>query len=92
MDIYSYFRCFTVLTEPVFSNLQEWMMKSKYSFTLGILLLTDLFFSSNCQRALRAMFPKVPPFMLQNGIDPGSPLFLTPYLEKGQADEGNKQF
>ncbi|XP_025093582.1 probable serine carboxypeptidase CPVL [Pomacea canaliculata] len=65
------------------------MMKSKYSFTLGILLLTDLFFSSNCQRALRAMFPKVPPFMLQNGIDPGSPLFLTPYLEKGQADEAH---
>lgn len=27
-----------------------------------------------------------------NGVDPGAPLFLTPYLEKGAIDEGITQF
>lgn len=37
---------------------------------------------------LRGMFPDKYPPMLLNGIDPGKPLFLTPYVEKGQFDMG----
>ncbi|XP_064617253.1 probable serine carboxypeptidase CPVL isoform X2 [Liolophura sinensis] len=38
------------------------------------------------RNAFRAMFPEKFPPMLKNGVDPGKPLFLTPYLEKGQID------
>lgn len=38
--------------------------------------------------ALRGMFPDKYPPMLQNGVDPGKPLFLTPFVEKGQFDMG----
>ncbi|XP_048749568.2 probable serine carboxypeptidase CPVL isoform X2 [Ostrea edulis] len=39
---------------------------------------------------LRGMFPDKYPPMLLNGIDPGKPLFLTPYVEKGQFDMAQK--
>ena len=39
-------------------------------------------------RALRRMFPDRYPPMLRNGVDPGQPVFLTPYIEKGQFDTG----
>ncbi|XP_076472382.1 putative serine carboxypeptidase CPVL [Babylonia areolata] len=34
----------------------------------------------------RKMFPKSYPPMLQNGVDPGQPLFLTPYLQQGKPE------
>lgn len=40
--------------------------------------------------ALRGMFPDKYPPMMQNGVDPGEPVFLTPYIEKGQFQEGKK--
>ncbi|XP_038044986.1 probable serine carboxypeptidase CPVL [Patiria miniata] len=37
----------------------------------------------------RAMFPANPPaYARRTGVDPGQPLFLTPYIEKGQIKEG----
>ncbi|CAH1790152.1 unnamed protein product [Owenia fusiformis] len=36
---------------------------------------------------LRSMFPKTIPPVRFDGVGPGSPLFLTPYLEKGMADK-----
>lgn len=38
------------------------------------------------------MFPDKYPPMLQNGVNPGNPLFLTPYVEKGQFDMGKGKF
>jgi hypothetical protein len=39
--------------------------------------------------ALRGMFPDKYPPMKQNGVDPGQPVFLSPYIEKGQFQEGS---
>ncbi|KAL8558529.1 hypothetical protein ACOMHN_038853 [Nucella lapillus] len=39
---------------------------------------------ASCRNVFRGMFPESYPPMLQNGVDPGQPLFLTPYLRKGQ--------
>lgn len=36
------------------------------------------------------MFPKSYPPMDRNGVDPGEPLFLTPYLERGDANTAQK--
>jgi len=36
----------------------------------------------------RGMFPKSYPPMLKNGVDPGQPLFLSPYLKKGDVNQG----
>ncbi|OWF49860.1 probable serine carboxypeptidase CPVL [Mizuhopecten yessoensis] len=47
--------------------------------TLVILLVSVV--SQSHQSALRGMFPKKYPPMKRNGVDPGEPLFLTPYLE-----------
>jgi hypothetical protein len=38
------------------------------------------------------MFPDKYPPMLQNDVDPGEPLFLTPYVEKGQFDMGKSKY
>ncbi|XP_061190859.1 probable serine carboxypeptidase CPVL isoform X2 [Saccostrea echinata] len=53
----------------------------------GILCLTPLI---TARSGFRGMFPDKYPPMLHNGIDPGSPLFLTPYVEKGQFDMAQK--
>jgi hypothetical protein len=37
--------------------------------------------------ALRGMFPDPLP-MKKTGVDPGEPLFLSPYLKKGQPEVG----
>ncbi|KAL4222442.1 hypothetical protein ACF0H5_018481 [Mactra antiquata] len=51
---------------------------------LYLLLLVAIATECQCKGALRGMFPdKIPP-MKQNGVDPGQPVFLTPYIEKGQ--------
>ena len=34
------------------------------------------------------MFPEKMPAMLQNGDDPGAPLFLTPYIDAGNIEKG----
>ncbi len=34
------------------------------------------------------MFPDPEP-MVKNGIDPGKPLFLTPYIERGDLQKGD---
>lgn len=39
--------------------------------------------------AFRAMFhPNPPAYARQSKVDPGQPLFLTPYIESGQIAEG----
>lgn len=40
--------------------------------------------------ALRGMFPDKYPPMKQNGPDPGQPVFLTPYIEKGQFEQARQ--
>ena len=37
----------------------------------------------NAGGPLRSIFPKADGYTLQNGQDPGKPIFLTPYIEKG---------
>lgn len=55
--------------------------------TYGVFLLSMAVLCS-ARSALRGMFPDKYPPMLQNGVDPGKPLFLTPLVEKGQFDMG----
>lgn len=71
-------------------------LNSKFTFsdtmlgfvsTNGIILLSMAVLCS-ARSALRGMFPDKYPPMLQNGVDPGKPLFLTPLVEKGQFDMG----
>ena len=38
--------------------------------------------------ALRGMFPQPYPMKRKEGFDPGQPVFLTPFVEKGMFDEG----
>ncbi|XP_071484214.1 probable serine carboxypeptidase CPVL isoform X1 [Diadema antillarum] len=39
--------------------------------------------------ALRKMFhPNPPAYAMRTGVDPGEPLFLTPYIESGQIEKG----
>ncbi|XP_067648755.1 probable serine carboxypeptidase CPVL isoform X3 [Haliotis asinina] len=40
--------------------------------------------------AFRKMFPEKYPEMLRNGVDPGEPLFLTPYLERGDIQKAKE--
>ncbi len=46
-----------------------------------------MFFIIRCRGPLRSQFPEPLP-MRQNGIDPGEPLFLTPYIERGDIAAG----
>ncbi|XP_053373156.1 probable serine carboxypeptidase CPVL isoform X2 [Mercenaria mercenaria] len=55
----------------------------------GSLLYTVCLLTIACHEgfgksALRGMFPDKYPPMKQNGVDPGQPVFLTPYIEQGQ--------
>jgi len=43
---------------------------------------------ASARGGLRGLFPQKYPTMLNNGVDPGEPLFLTPYIQKGQFDQG----
>ena len=45
---------------------------------------------SNAGGPFRSIFPKVDRHALNSGIDPGSPLFLTPYIEKGDIRTARK--
>ncbi|XP_060078674.1 probable serine carboxypeptidase CPVL [Ylistrum balloti] len=51
-----------------------------------VILLVSLV-SVSYQSGLRGMFPKSYPPMKRNGVDPGQPLFLSPYLERGEANK-----
>uniref|UniRef100_A0A3P8NJK7 Probable serine carboxypeptidase CPVL n=1 Tax=Astatotilapia calliptera TaxID=8154 RepID=A0A3P8NJK7_ASTCA len=58
--------------------------------TLGVLLLWACLHSAafgGCSSFFRRKSPRVSGL---NGVDPGAPLFLTPYLEKGAIDEARK--
>lgn len=55
-------------------------------------ILLSLTVLCSARSALRGMFPDKYPPMLQNGVNPGNPLFLTPYVEKGQFDTGKGKF
>ncbi|XP_071108886.1 probable serine carboxypeptidase CPVL isoform X2 [Haliotis cracherodii] len=62
-----------------------------------IRMLTRLFVLAVCliqatdgRGAFRKMFPEKYPEMLQNGVDPGQPLFLTPYLESGDIQKAKE--
>ncbi|XP_062619801.1 probable serine carboxypeptidase CPVL isoform X2 [Saccostrea cucullata] len=59
----------------------------RYTLPVFFLCLTQQILARS---GLRGVFPDKYPPMLQNGIDPGSPLFLTPYVEKGQFDMAQK--
>lgn len=71
-------------------------LNSKFTFSdtmLGFVSTNGVFLLSmavlcSARSALRGMFPDKYPPMLQNGVDPGKPLFLTPLVEKGQFDMG----
>ncbi|XP_046585302.1 probable serine carboxypeptidase CPVL isoform X4 [Haliotis rubra] len=60
-------------------------------------MLTSLFVLTVCfhqtthgHGAFRKMFPEKYPEMLRNGVDPGEPLFLTPYLERGDIQKAKE--
>lgn len=55
---------------------------------LFMMVAVILVASSSSRNAFRAMFPESYPPMLDNGVDPGQPLFLTPYLESGHPELG----
>ncbi|XP_052806864.1 probable serine carboxypeptidase CPVL isoform X2 [Mya arenaria] len=59
----------------------------RVQFFLSVIVLVC---GSEAKGALRGMFPDKHPPMLQNGVDPGQPVFLTPYVEKGQFDQAQK--
>ena len=61
-------------------------MASTVLYTLCVLAVAC--HGSLGRSALRGMFPDKYPPMKQNGVDPGQPVFLTPYIEKGQFQEG----
>ncbi|XP_062574223.1 probable serine carboxypeptidase CPVL isoform X2 [Saccostrea cucullata] len=63
------------------------MLIFRYILPVFLLCLTQQILARS---GLRGMFPDKYPPMLQNGIDPGSPLFLTPYVDKGQFDMAQK--
>ncbi|KAJ8313565.1 hypothetical protein KUTeg_008126 [Tegillarca granosa] len=44
----------------------------------------------NGRGAFRKMFPEHYPPMIKNGVDPGEPVYLTPYIEKGDYDTAQK--
>ena len=44
--------------------------------------------SATAVNPFRAAYPVHYPAMVQNGVDPGQPLFLTPYLDKGEIQKG----
>lgn len=56
---------------------------------MGIALLFALGVDTG-RTPLATCFPENVPQMLNNGKDPGEPLFLTPYIEKGQIEEARK--
>ncbi|XP_037641020.1 probable serine carboxypeptidase CPVL [Sebastes umbrosus] len=59
--------------------------------TLGFLFLVDCLDSALSSRSCSSFFcRKSHSVSGLNGVDPGSPLFLTPYLEKGAIDEAKK--
>lgn len=62
------------------------MWKETVGFLLLLLACVD---SSQSRRCLSFFCRKSHPVSGPSGVDPGSPLFLTPYLEKGAVDEGN---
>lgn len=45
--------------------------------------------AASSKTAFRAMFPDRYPPMLQNGVDPGQPLFLTPFLKNGEPQKAH---
>jgi hypothetical protein len=62
-------------------------MMPSYALILSVAVLCGIKMT-HARGVLRGMFPDKYPSMLQNGINPGKPLFLTPYIEKGQFDMG----
>ena len=42
----------------------------------------------NRRGPLRQQFAQSVPPMIQNGVDPGEPLFLTPFIESGELETG----
>ena len=56
---------------------------------LKIGLLASLLYLVAGKSALRGFMPDNIPPMKKTGVDPGSPLFLTPYIENKQFDLGN---
>lgn len=57
-----------------------------------VVLLVAIVIHGCCGKsALRGMFPDKYPPMKQNGVDPGQPIFLTPYIQKGQYAQGKIQ-
>ncbi|XP_033761785.1 probable serine carboxypeptidase CPVL [Pecten maximus] len=54
-----------------------------------VILLISLVSKSH-QSGLRGMFPQRYPHMERNAVDPGEPLFLTPYLERGETNTAQK--
>lgn len=60
--------------------------------TLGVLLLWACLHSAAFGGCSSFFCRKSPRVSGLNGVDPGAPLFLTPYLEKGAIDEGKLVF
>ena len=60
--------------------------------TVYILLLSSLLGLAVAGSGLRGFIPDKYPAMKNTGVDPGKPLFLTPYIEKKQFALGNRQF
>lgn len=58
--------------------------------TLGVLLLWACLDSAASRRCSSFFCQKSQRVSGLNGVDPGSPLFLTPYLERGAIDEARK--
>ncbi|XP_786169.3 probable serine carboxypeptidase CPVL [Strongylocentrotus purpuratus] len=64
--------------------------KTIFLGTMTMLAIVSLPLVSS-RGAFRAMFhPNPPAYAKQSKVDPGQPLFLTPYIESGQIAEGQK--
>lgn len=65
-------------------------MKSFSPVLVWTCLCLSLLHVTESRNAFRAMFPESYPPMIKNGVDPGEPVYLTPYIEKGQFDTAQR--
>ncbi|KAI0226670.1 putative serine carboxypeptidase CPVL [Lamellibrachia satsuma] len=66
------------------------MASTIHPFLLGLVLLSVLTTGHTYRSPFSIQFPRKTLQMTDNGVDPGKPLFLTPYIRDGNITEGRK--
>jgi len=66
---------------------KNYQIKSNHSYLLHIAVINWIMLLF-CRGPFRKQFRQESLPMLKTGVDPGKPLFLTPYIESGQIDQG----